>query len=68
VAGVRPGRFQVTKGDVPDQYYVSVGTGTAPLAVKTLKDSVRLKQLFNAASNNTLALDLAIEGGRYVID
>jgi hypothetical protein len=66
-AAARPGRFRVTMGDAPDQYHVSVGTGTAPLAVKTMKDSVRLKNMFNASSNRTMMLDLEVDNDRYVI-
>jgi hypothetical protein len=35
----RSGNFMVTKGDAPDLYHVALENTSAPLVVKTLKDS-----------------------------
>lgn len=67
VQRLQAGTYAVAKGEAPDMYTVSTGTGAHPLVVKTLKDSVRLAKRFSGQSTHTLQLDLQVCDGKFVL-
>jgi hypothetical protein len=48
----------VTKGDAPDLYHVALEHTSAPLVVKTLKDSLALAKMFKVSPDNAVRMDL----------
>jgi hypothetical protein len=54
----RSGNFMVTKGDAPDLYHVALEHTSAPLVVKTLKDSLALAKMFKVSPDNAVRMDL----------
>ena len=61
----RSGSFMVTKGDAPDLYYVALGSTSAPLVVKTLKDSLALSKMFKISPDNAVRMELTVRDGKF---